>query len=84
MYIYIYIHTHRYRAEISATGTSINTPQINPLTIPLLEFRGNVMHSNGRYGLRIFDIYEPTQLSVFRDFFVWRNGKVGWNAIVIK
>ena len=73
-----------YRAEISATGTSVNTPEISPTTTALLEFRGNVAHSNGKYGLRIFDVYEPTQLSVFREFFVWRNGKVGFTATVIK
>ncbi len=36
-----------YRAEISATGTSANTPAVNPINIPLLQSSGNVAHSNG-------------------------------------
>jgi hypothetical protein len=71
------------RPEISATGTSVNTPGVHPINIPVLEFRGNQAHSNGKYGLRIFDIYEPNAPSVIRDLFVWRNGKVGWTGTVI-
>ena len=72
-----------FRPEISATGTSVNTPDVHPINIPVLEFRGNEAHSNGKYGLRIFDIFEPDEPSVIRDLFVWRNGKVGWTATVI-
>jgi hypothetical protein len=36
------------RPEISATGTSVNTPmEVHPKHIPVLEFRGNQAHSNG-------------------------------------
>jgi hypothetical protein len=38
-----------YRAEISATGTSENTPATNPINIPVLESSGNVAHSNGGF-----------------------------------
>jgi hypothetical protein len=79
-----YIHILRYRAEKAATGTSMNTPDINPITMPLLEFRGNVMHSNAKYGLRIYDNYEPTVSSVFKDFVVWRNAKVGFVHAIAK
>ena len=72
-----------FRPEISATGTSVNTPDVHPINIPILEFRGNVGHSNGKYGLRVFDIYKPNAPSVIRDLFVWRNGKVGFTATVI-
>jgi hypothetical protein len=72
------------RPEISATGTSVNTPMdVHPTNIPILEFRGNHAHSNGKYGLRIFDIYKPNANSVFRDLFTWRNAKVGFTATVI-
>ena len=73
-----------FRPEISATGTSLNTPmEVHPINIPVLEFDGNVAHSNGKYGLRIFDVYLPNEASVFSNMFVWRNGKVGWTATVI-
>ena len=39
-------------------------------------------HSNGKYGLRIFDVYEPTKASVFQSYYLWRNGHVGWTATV--
>jgi hypothetical protein len=71
------------RPEISATGTSVNTPDVHPVNIPVLEFRGNQAHSNGKYGLRIFDEYFPNAPSVIRDLFVWRNGGVGWTGTVI-
>jgi hypothetical protein len=73
-----------FRPEISATGTSVNTPlEVHPINIPTIDFRGNEAHSNGKYGLRIFDIYKPNSPSVIRDMFVWRNGQVGWTATVI-
>ena len=73
-----------FRPEISATGTSVNTPmEVYPWNIPILEFDGNHAHSNGKYGLRVFDIYQPNAPSVFRNTFVWRNAKVGWTATVI-
>jgi hypothetical protein len=63
-----------FRPERSATGTSVNTLMAqHPINIPLLEFRGNEVHSNGKYGLRIFDIYQPTERSVFRNQLIWRN-----------
>ena len=68
------------RPEISATGTSVNTPDVHPINIPILEFRGNQAHSNGKYGLRIFDVFLPNQASIVHDLFVWRNGMVGWTA----
>ena len=72
-----------FRPEISATGTSVNTLDVHPINIPILEFRGNEAHSNGKYGLRVFDVYMPNQPSVIHDLYVWRNGKVGWTATVI-
>jgi hypothetical protein len=38
-----------YRAEISATGTSANTPAVNPINVAVLESSGNVAHSNGEH-----------------------------------
>jgi hypothetical protein len=73
-----------FRPEISATGTSVNTPmEIHPINIPVLEFDGNHAHSNGKYGLRVFDLFMPITPSVFRNTFVWRNAKIGWTATVI-
>jgi len=72
-----------FRPEMSATGTSVNTPDVHPINIPVIDFRGNEAHSNGKYGLRIFDIYKPNEPSVIQDLFVWRNGKVGWTATVV-
>lgn len=73
-----------FRPERSLTGTSVNTPMdAHPINIPVLEFRDNVAHSNGKYGLRVFDIFLPNEPSVFRDTFVWRNGKAGFTATVV-
>jgi len=70
-----------FRPEISATGTSFNTPMaVHPINIPLLEFDGNVVHSNGVYGLRIFDRFDPNEASVFRNTVTWRNGQIGFTA----
>ena len=71
-----------FRPEMSATGTSVNTPDVHPINIPMIDFRGNEAHSNGKYGLRIFDEYFPNAPSVIRDLFVWRNGGVGWTGIL--
>ena len=68
------------RPEISATGTSVNTPDVHPINIPVLEISGNQAHSNGKYGLRVFDVFLPNEASVIKDLFVWRNGMVGWTA----
>ena len=73
-----------FRPEISATGTSVNTPMdVHPINIPVLEFNNNHAHSNGKYGLRIFDIFKPNEPSVFRNTYLWRNAKVGFTATVI-
>ena len=58
----------------------MNTPDVHPINIPVLEMRGNEAHSNGKYGFRIFDDYYPNKPSVIYDLFVWRNGKVGFTA----
>lgn len=73
------------RPERSATGGSINTPMpVAPWNIPVLEFRGNVAHSNSKYGLRIFDIFQPNAGGQpFRDQLTWRNGKSGFVSTVI-
>ena len=42
-----------------------------------------VQHSNGKYGLRIFDIYEPIANSIFQSYFLWRNSHLGWAATII-
>lgn len=42
-----------------------------------------MQHSNGKYGLRIFDIYEPIAKSVFQNYFLWRNSHLGWAATII-
>ena len=58
----------------------LSAPDVHPINIPILEFRGNQAHSNGKYGLRVFDEFLPNEPSVIRDLFVWRNGMVGWTA----
>lgn len=73
-----------FRPERSATGTSENTPMdVSPNNIPMLEWEGNECHSNGKYGLRMFDIYTPIRPCVMKSQFVWRNKKIGWTATVI-
>ncbi len=37
----------------------------------------------GKYGLRVFDVYQPTLPSVFRNFLLWRNAHVAWTGTVI-
>jgi len=72
------------RPEVSVTGTSVNTPMdVHPINIPVLQIQGNEVHSNGKYGMRVFDIYKPNAPSVIRDTFTWRNGKAGFTATVI-
>ena len=47
-----------YKPERVVTGASAGTPQaagVCPQGTPLGEFSGNVAHSNGRYGLRLYD-----------------------------
>ena len=44
--------------QFHPTGPS-STPDVCPPGLPLGAFRGNVAHSNGRYGLRIFNRYVP-------------------------
>jgi hypothetical protein len=73
-----------FRPERSATGTSENTPmEVGPHSIPMLQWEGNECHSNGKYGLRMFDVYSPIQPCIMKSQFVWRNKKIGWTATVI-
>lgn len=58
------------RPEISATGTSVNMPDVHPINIPVLDISGNQAHSNGKYGLRVFDVFLPNKASVIKDLFV--------------
>jgi hypothetical protein len=37
----------------------------------------------GKYGLRIFDRYLPNDASVFKSYFLWRNGHSGWTGTEI-
>ena len=53
-----------YRAETHVTGASAGSAaaaKTCPKGVPLLEFYNNTAHSNGRYGLRIYDEYFPKQ-----------------------
>lgn len=71
------------------TGPSF-TPDICPINAPLGEFRGNVAHSNVRYGLRVFHGHIPRTIScdpisatnpaipaIYEDFTGWKNGRNG-------
>jgi len=55
---------------------------IRPNTLPLGIFENNVAHSGGRYGLRIYQEYNPTTPAVFRKMQTWRNQANGatWGA----
>ena len=51
-----------YRAEEHVTGVSAAAGMgtgVCPKGTPLLQFENNVAHSNGRYGLRVYDEYYP-------------------------
>ena len=61
-----------------------------PVHAPLGQFKGNVGHTNGRYGLRIFHEHtpltfpcqprsstNPTVLAVYEDFVSYKNGRNG-------
>jgi hypothetical protein len=37
----------------------------------------------GKYGLRIYDIYQPTTVSVFKNYLLWRNANSGWTGTSI-
>ena len=39
--------------------------------------------ASGKYGLRIFDEYQPTLPSVFSNYVLWRNADVAWTGTVI-
>lgn len=56
---------------------------VGPHSIPMLEWEGNECHSNGKYGLRMFDVYKPNRPCIMKSQFVWRNKKIGWTATVI-
>ena len=72
------------------TGVSAGTKaasSVCPKGTPLLEFRNNTAHSNGRYGFRVYDEYYPTEFpcksynknsnkyvtSRFKNFTTYRN-----------
>lgn len=57
--------------------------EVGPNNIPMLEWEGNECHSNGKYGLRIFDVYAPIRPCIMKKQFVWRNKKIGWTATAI-
>ncbi|KAI8520669.1 hypothetical protein Bbelb_004230 [Branchiostoma belcheri] len=48
------------------------TVDSSPQNAPLGEFRGNVVHSQGWFGLWIFEEYHPNEPAIFRDFTVYR------------
>lgn len=74
--------------EPHATGASAGlSHNICPQHTPLLQFRDNVAHSNGRYGLRIYEVFKPRQrpcdpsspfvTAVFQHVLSYRNGLNG-------
>ena len=82
-----------FRFHEHSDGPSFS-PNICPRNAHNGEFRGNVAHSNGWYGLWVFEDYYPTEsgncqskndpepyvAAVYNDFFAWNN-KRGAEAV---
>ena len=60
----------------TATGPSYD-PNIRPTQSNLGEFRNNVAHSVGNYGLRIFHGHSPPEIAYYEDHLSYRCGKNG-------
>lgn len=60
----------------TAIGASFN-PDIKPMLAKLGEFRGNVAHSVGNYGLRIFHGHFPPEEVYYEDHLSYHCGKNG-------
>mmetsp|Transcript_13355 Transcript_13355/g.16917 ORF Transcript_13355/g.16917 Transcript_13355/m.16917 type:complete len:128 (+) Transcript_13355:3613-3996(+) len=60
----------------TATGPSFN-PNIKPTQSKLGEFRNNIAHSVGNYGLRIFHGHQPPALALYEDHLSYKCGKNG-------
>lgn len=60
----------------TAIGPSFD-PNIKPIKAKLGEFRNNVAHSVGNYGLRIFHGHEPPQVAYYEDHLSYHCGKNG-------
>jgi hypothetical protein len=60
----------------TAIGASFN-PDIRPTTAKLGEFRNNVAHSVGNYGLRIFHGHAPAEIAYYEDHLSYRCGVNG-------
>ena len=52
-------------------------PNIKPTKSKLGEFRNNVAHSVGNYGLRIFHGHQPPQTAFYEDHISYHCGKKG-------
>ena len=65
-------------------SVSIYVPVICPRNVKLLfSCKSEFMAAVGKYGLRIFDVYQPNEASVFKNYFLWRNANSGWTGTVI-
>ena len=60
----------------TALGPSFN-PSIKPIHAKLGEFRNNVAHSIGHYGLRIFHGHTPPVMAYYEDHLSYKCGKNG-------
>mmetsp|Transcript_37444 Transcript_37444/g.45614 ORF Transcript_37444/g.45614 Transcript_37444/m.45614 type:complete len:273 (+) Transcript_37444:733-1551(+) len=60
----------------TAIGPSFN-PRIKPTLSKLGEFKGNVAHSVGNYGLRIFHGHKPPVTALYQDHMSYKCGKTG-------
>ena len=38
---------------------------------------------SGKYGLRVYDVYQPNEASVFKNYFLWRNANSGWTGTIL-
>jgi len=79
----------------TAVGPSFSK-DVCPLNAPLGEFNGNVAHSSGRYGLRIFHFHYPRQKpcspysdtnlpvpAVYENYTGYKNGRNGAIAAMV-